>query len=52
MVEAVRTRLADRGRGQAEARAVAAFARRELTWERAAATLTALYGGLARRPAA
>jgi glycosyltransferase involved in cell wall biosynthesis len=43
LADAVRARLADRARGEAEARAVAAFARRELTWDRAAAALSALY---------
>jgi glycosyltransferase involved in cell wall biosynthesis len=52
MVDAVRARLRDPARGQAEARAVAAFARRELTWDRAAAALSALYSTLVRRPAA
>ncbi|HEY3119737.1 MAG TPA: glycosyltransferase family 4 protein [Vicinamibacteria bacterium] len=52
LIDAVRVRLADRERAQAEARAVAAFTRRELTWDRAAAALTALYEAFARRPAA
>ena len=52
LIDAVRVRLADRERAQAEARAVAAFTRRELTWDRSAAALTALYEAFARRPAA
>ncbi len=43
LVEAVRVRLENREKGGAEARAVAAFARRELTWERAAEGVEAVY---------
>lgn len=43
LAEAVRARLADRGRGEAEARAVAEFARRELTWDRAAQAVESVY---------
>jgi glycosyltransferase involved in cell wall biosynthesis len=44
---AVRERLAPGGPGAREARAVAAFARRELTWDRTAAALEELYASLA-----
>lgn len=43
MAEAVRRRLADPALGAAEARAVAEFARRELTWESAAARVEDVY---------
>ena len=43
LVAAVRERLTDRSRGRAEAEAVAAFCRRELTWDRAAASVETLY---------
>jgi glycosyltransferase involved in cell wall biosynthesis len=43
LVEAVRRRIEDRPTGEREAAAVAAFCRRELTWDRAAATVETLY---------
>lgn len=43
LLAAVRERLGDRARGAAEAAAVAAFARRELTWDRAARDVEAAY---------
>jgi glycosyltransferase involved in cell wall biosynthesis len=43
LVAAVRARLRDRALGRAEADAVAAFCRRELTWDRAAASVETLY---------
>jgi glycosyltransferase involved in cell wall biosynthesis len=50
LVEAVRERLRDRALGRGEADAVAAFCRRELTWDRAAASVETLYREvLARR---
>jgi glycosyltransferase involved in cell wall biosynthesis len=51
-VAAVRERLAERARGEAEARAVARFCRGALTWDRAAASVEGLYRDLIaeRRP--
>jgi glycosyltransferase involved in cell wall biosynthesis len=43
LAEAVRARLNDRGRAQAEARAVVAFARQELTWDKAALAMESVY---------
>jgi glycosyltransferase involved in cell wall biosynthesis len=43
LAQAVRRRLAEPALGAAEARRVAEFARRELTWERAAARVEELY---------
>jgi glycosyltransferase involved in cell wall biosynthesis len=44
---AVRARLRDAERGRAEAQAVAAFARAQLTWDRAAEAVEAVYRGVA-----
>lgn len=46
LVAAVRRRLEDRSVGDAEAAGVAAFCRRELTWDRAAASAETLYRDL------
>jgi glycosyltransferase involved in cell wall biosynthesis len=43
---AVQSRLSDRAAGEREAAAVAEFARRELTWDRAARAMEAVYGGV------
>jgi glycosyltransferase involved in cell wall biosynthesis len=43
LVDAIRVRLADPGRAQREAAAVASFVRRELTWDAAAERFEALY---------
>jgi glycosyltransferase involved in cell wall biosynthesis len=43
LADAVRKRLADPRLGAAEARAVAEYARRELTWDGAAARVESLY---------
>ena len=43
LIAAVRLRLSEPERGRAEARAVAAFARRHLTWEAAAAAVESVY---------
>jgi glycosyltransferase involved in cell wall biosynthesis len=51
LVEAVRKRLEDRAKGAAEAEAVAGFCRRELTWERAAASIETLYREVLRKHA-
>jgi glycosyltransferase involved in cell wall biosynthesis len=46
LADAVQARLSERGVGEREAAAVAEFARRELTWERAAQAMEAVYGGV------
>jgi len=46
MAGAVQSRLSDRAAGEREAAAVAEFARRELTWDRAAGAVEAVYGGV------
>ena len=44
LVAAVRARLDERARARDEARSVAEFARRHLTWDKAAAALESVYG--------
>lgn len=44
--EAAQSRLSDRGAAVREAAAVADFTRRELTWDRAAQAMEAVYGGV------
>lgn len=46
LAAAVQSRLSDRAAGEREAAAVAEFARRELTWDRAARAMEAVYGGV------
>jgi glycosyltransferase involved in cell wall biosynthesis len=46
MAVAVQARLSDRALGEREAAAVAEFARRELTWDRSAEALEAVYTGV------
>jgi glycosyltransferase involved in cell wall biosynthesis len=46
MASAAQTRLSDRSRAEREAAAVAEFARRELTWDRAAQAMEAVYDGV------
>jgi glycosyltransferase involved in cell wall biosynthesis len=46
LVAAVRRRIEDRSVGEAEAARVAAFCRRELTWDRAAASVETIYRDL------
>jgi glycosyltransferase involved in cell wall biosynthesis len=46
LADAAQARLSDRATGEREAAAVADFARRELTWERAAQALEAVYRGV------
>jgi hypothetical protein len=43
---AAQSRLSDRAAGEREAAAVADFARRELTWDRAAQAMEVVYGGV------
>jgi glycosyltransferase involved in cell wall biosynthesis len=49
---AAQARLSDRAAGEREAAAVADFARRELTWDRAAQAMEAVYGGVLKTWAA
>jgi hypothetical protein len=49
MAEAVARRLREPAVGEAEARAVAEFTRRELSWERVAARMEALYADVVGR---
>jgi len=46
LAAAAQSRLSDRAAGEREAAAVAEFARRELTWDRAAQAMEAVYGGV------
>ena len=46
LAEAAQARLSDRAAAEREAAAVADFARRELTWDRAAQAMEAVYGGV------
>jgi len=46
LADAAQSRLSDRAAGEREAAAVAEFARRELTWDRAAQAVEAVYGGV------
>jgi glycosyltransferase involved in cell wall biosynthesis len=46
LAEAAQARLSDRAAGEREAAAVADFARRELTWDRAAQAMETVYGGV------
>jgi glycosyltransferase involved in cell wall biosynthesis len=46
LAAAAQSRLSDRAAGEREAAAVADFARRELTWDRAAQAMEAVYGGV------
>jgi glycosyltransferase involved in cell wall biosynthesis len=45
LADAAQSRLSDRGLAEREVAAVADFARRELTWDRAAQAMEAVYGG-------
>lgn len=46
LADAAQARLSDRAIGEREAAAVAEFARRELTWDRAAQAMETVYGGV------
>lgn len=52
LADAAQSRLADRAMAEREATAVADFARRELTWDRAAQAMEAVYGGVLKAWAA
>jgi glycosyltransferase involved in cell wall biosynthesis len=52
MASAAQARLSDRTGSEREAAAVADFARRELTWDRAAQAMEAVYGGVLKAWAA
>ena len=46
LADAAQARLSDRSIGEREAAAVAEFARRELTWDKAAQAMESVYGGV------
>ena len=46
LADAAQARLSERATGEREAAAVAEFARRELTWDRAAQAMETVYGGV------
>jgi glycosyltransferase involved in cell wall biosynthesis len=55
LADAAQARLSDPTTGEREVAAVAEFARRELTWDRAAQAMESVYGGVLKawsRPAA
>jgi glycosyltransferase involved in cell wall biosynthesis len=52
LADAAQGRLSDRAVGEREAAAVAEFARRELTWDKAAQAMEAVYGGVLKAWAA